>query len=117
MPSHIAALAEAMSGLFRVHMGALDASEEAGKAEFGAYSSLADGYAGLAARLRAVATEAEGYASLAPASHDMAFMTGPDPLAAFEAVVAAKRRLRDLLERAAASDEAMLAAMRAGRSR
>jgi hypothetical protein len=112
MPNHMAALAEAMSGLFSVHMGALDASEEAGKAEFDAYRSLADGYAAVAARLRAIATEAEGYASLAPASHDMAFMTGPEPLSAFEDVVAARRGLRTLLEQAAASEEAMLAQMR-----
>ena len=97
--------------------GAVDASEEAGKVELDAYRSLADGYASVAARLRAIATEAEGYAALAPASHDMTFMTRPEPLSAFEDVVAARRGLRTLLEQAAASEEAMLAQMRAAQAK
>ena len=112
-PRAMAEVAAAMANLFATHMKALDLQDENGRREHDAYNSLAGAYAAASQRLSNLATEAEGYRTLPMASHDMAFMTGAEPLAAFERVVAARRALRELLQDGVQQDQAMLAQMRA----
>jgi hypothetical protein len=112
-PRAMADVAAAMSNLFATHMKALDLQDANGRREHDAYNSLAGAYAAASERLASLAEEAEGYRSLPMAPHDMAFMTGREPLAAFERVVAARKALRELLQAGSDQDEAMLAQMRA----
>jgi hypothetical protein len=111
-PLAMAEVAAAMANLFATHKKALDVQDSDGRREHDAYNSLAGAYAEVARRLAALASEAESYRPLAPAPHDMSFMTGPEPLAAFERVVAARAAPRELLQASAPQDEAMLAQMR-----
>ncbi len=115
MPRAMAEMADAMAVLFQVHMKALDPAEENGRREHKAYASLSAAYARVAELLAGLASEAESYRALPMAAHDMTFMTGPEPLAAFERVVAVRQSLLALLQELAGQDQAMLAEMRRSR--
>jgi hypothetical protein len=118
LPARLGALTSALADVLEAHVKALDLDDEHARAEHDAYTKLVDEHRDIAARLRAVAERMAGYRDLPMGVHDERAITGAEPVAAFEAFVAMKQELRDLLDDQDIRDRQLLGQMReaAGRS-
>jgi hypothetical protein len=114
LPARLAAVTSALADVLEAHVKTLDLDDEHARSEHDAYTKLVDEHRDAAARLRAVAERMAGYRDLPMGAHDVAKSTGSEPRSAFEAFVAVKRELRDLLDEQARTDQARLEQMRAG---
>ena len=112
LPATLGELTGALANLLETHIEALDLNSEAGRTEREAYARLAGEYRDIASRLITTSGHMASYHDLPMAAHDMAFMSGPKPLQAFEQLVQAKRQALELLQGSVGEDAAMLAEMR-----
>lgn len=112
LPARLAAVTNAQADVLEAHLKALDVDDEHARLEHDAYTKLVDEHRDAAARLRAVAERMAGYRDLPMGVHDDRAMTGPEPVAAFEAFVAMKEELRALLQEQDRRDQQLLAQMR-----
>jgi hypothetical protein len=112
LPARLGGVTAAMADVLEVHLKALDLEDESSRLEHDAYTKLVDEHREAAAKLRAIADHMTGYRDLSMGAHDMSAMAGPEPLAAFDAFVARKQELLDLLQEQAGQDQQMLAQMR-----
>jgi hypothetical protein len=112
LPARLAAVTNAQADVLEAHVKALDVDDEHARSEHDAYTKLVDEHRDAAARLRAVAERMAGYQDLPMGVHDDRAMTGPEPVAAFEAFVAMKEELRALLQEQDRRDQQLLAQMR-----
>ena len=112
LPARLAAVTDAQADVLEAHVKALDVDDEHARSEHDAYTKLVDEHRDAAARLRAVAERMAGYQDLPMGVHDDRAMTGPEPVAAFEAFVAMKEELRALLQEQDRRDQQLLAQMR-----
>jgi len=113
MPSALAAVAAGMAQNLEVHTRALDPDDPAAGQEQGAYERIARSLRSAATDLRAAAAEMVAAVDMPMGAHDMAVMTTPEVLDAFERYVAAEEGLRRLLEAQRADNEEMLTMIRA----
>ena len=113
VPSALAAVAAAMAQNLEVHTRALDPDDPAAGQEQAAYERIACSLRSAATDLRAAAAEMVAAVDMPMGDHDMAAMTTPDVLDAFERYVAAEEGLRRLLEECHADNEEMLTMIRA----
>ena len=118
LPARLGAVTNALADVLEAHVKALDLDDEHARSEHEAYTKLVDEHRDAAARLRAVAERMAGYRDLPMGVHDDRAMTGPEPVAAFEAFVAMKEELRALLQEQDRRDQQLLVKMReaSGRS-
>jgi len=114
LPEKLSELTAALAGVLETHMKALDLTDEHSRGEHDAYDRLARQHREIAAQLEKTAREMPSYRDLPMGHHDMQVMAGPEPLAAFERYLNAKRDVLTLLQETLSQDEEMLTAMRAG---
>jgi hypothetical protein len=112
VPGALAGVAGRLAGNLEVHMRALDRDDPAAARELEVYERVARGLRSAATDLQAAATEMAGAYELPMGRHDMAAMTSPDVLDAFERYVASEDELRALLDARREAMTEMLAAMR-----
>src|SRR3954466_6971463 len=86
-----------LAGNLEVHMRALDRDDPAAAPGHDVYERVARGRGGAATGLEDAAAEMAGARELPMGRHDMAALTSPDVLDAFERYVAAEDELRALL--------------------
>jgi hypothetical protein len=101
-----------MARNLEVHMTALDRTDAAAEREHAVYESVAQRLRSACAALEAAADEMTAARDLPMGRHDMAAMTQPGVLEAFDRYVAAEDDLRALLEERSAGNRQMLATMR-----
>jgi len=118
LPARLGAVTNALADVLEAHVKALDLDDEHARSEHEAYTKLVDEHRDASARLRAVAERMAGYRDLPMGVHDDRAMTGPEPVAAFEAFIAMKEELRALLQEQDRRDQQLLVKMReaSGRS-
>jgi hypothetical protein len=109
LPGAIAGMLSALAEMLDSHTRALDLTEEAGRAEYAAYSSLVAQQRMIAAALTSVGDEMAGYATLPMAPHDMAVLASPESGAAFQALIDAEKALLQVLTATVEEHEGMLA--------
>ncbi|HKF91704.1 MAG TPA: hypothetical protein VKC52_09550 [Acidimicrobiia bacterium] len=112
LPARLGAVTNALADVLEAHVKALDLDDEHARSEHEAYTKLVDEHRDAAARLRAVAERMAGYRDLPMGVHDDRAMTGPEPVAAFEAFIAMKEELRALLQEQDRRDQQLLVQMR-----
>ena len=112
VPGALAGVAGRLAGNLEVHMRALDRDDPAAAREHDLYLRVARGLRGAAADLQDAAAEMAAARELPMGRHDMAAMTSPDVLDAFERYVEAEDELRALLDARREALTQMLAAMR-----
>jgi len=112
LPARLGAVTNALADVLEAHIKALDLDDEHARSEHEAYTKLVDEHRDAAARLRAVAECMAGYRDLPMGVHDDRAMTGPEPVAAFEAFIAMKEELRALLQEQDRRDQQLLVQMR-----
>ncbi len=113
VPAGLAAVAADMARNLEVHTRALDLGDAAAVQERAVYEHVAHNLRSAAASLRTAATVMSSTVDLPIAVHDMAAITTPDVLDAFERYVAAEDDLRRLFDARHADNEEMLTAIRA----
>ena len=111
LPAQLAEVTEAMADNLQVHMQALELDDPAARQEHAVYLRLVEEQRQAAGRLRAVAGEMAAARDLPMGRHDAQTMTSPEVTHAFQHLVRAKQELLALLQRTAAQDRRMLAAM------
>jgi gamma-glutamyl:cysteine ligase YbdK (ATP-grasp superfamily) len=112
LPARLGAVTSALADVLEAHVKALDLDDENARAEHEAYTKLVDENRDVAARLRAVAERMAGYRDLPLGVHDERAVTSAEPVAVFEAFVAMKRELLDLLQEQDRRDRQLLVQMR-----
>jgi hypothetical protein len=112
VPGALAGVAARLAGNLEVHMRALDRDDPAAAREHDVYERVARGLRGAAAGLQDAAAEMAAARELPMGRHDMAAMTSPDVLDAFERYVEAEDELRALLDARREALTRMLASMR-----
>jgi hypothetical protein len=112
VPSALAAVAARLARNLEEHMTALDRTDDAAEREHAVYQSVAQRLRSACAALEAAADEMTAARDLPMGRHDMAAMTRPAVLDAFERYVASENDLRALLEERSAGNRQMLATMR-----
>jgi hypothetical protein len=112
VPAAMGAVAALLARNLELHMAALDRADEASEREHGLYERLAERLRSAAAGLEAAGEEMAGARDLPMGRHDMAAMTRPEVLDAFERHLAAEDDLRALLAARGEGNRQMLAAMR-----
>ena len=113
VPSALAEVAAGLAQNLEVHTRALDPDDPAAGQERGAYERIARSLRSAATDLQAAAAEMDAAVDLPMGAHDMAAMTTPEVLDAFERYAAAEEGLRRLLEAQRADNEEMLTMIRA----
>jgi hypothetical protein len=111
LPAGLAQVTDAMAGMLERHMTSLDLTDTHSRAEHAVYGELAAAHRRIADQLRAAADRMDAQRGLPMGPHDMAAITDPATLQAFQALVEAKRHLLTLLRDTADEDDAMLDAM------
>jgi hypothetical protein len=109
----LAEIAARLAANLEVHATALGLDDPASAREHAVYQEVAESLRDGAADLEAAGATMLGARDLPMGRHDMAVMTSPPVLDAFERYVAAVSELRTLLEARADADAAMLAQIRA----
>jgi len=99
--------------VLKVHMKALDLTDENAKREYEAYRELASAHRRLAGELADTASRMAGYRTLPMGRHDMSVMMSAAPRHAFAGFVKQEQALVTLLEARLEQDRAMLATMAA----
>ncbi|MGY1662664.1 hypothetical protein ACI78Q_15710 [Geodermatophilus sp. SYSU D00705] len=113
VPAALAAVAAGLAHHLEVHVRALDPGDAAAAQERGAYERVAQSLRSAAADLRAAAAQMASADDLPMGAHDIAAITTPDALGAFEAHVAAGAALRRVLDARREENAQMLEAIRA----
>jgi protein subunit release factor A len=113
LPAMLAALTATMADVLDVHTTALDLTDPNAKAEHDAYTRFVTEYRDITAKLEATAEQMAGSRDMPMAAHHERAMRAPEPIAAFEQLVAAKQNLLTLLQQQAEEDQQMLMQMRA----
>ena len=111
VPAVLAELAAAMADTLELHMRALDPGDRSARQEHRTYAALVGPFREVAGLLQVAAAHMAGAADLPEAPHEMAAMTDPAVLAAFERYVKSKLDLVDMLEKMAEDDQRMLVTM------
>jgi hypothetical protein len=112
VPGALGGVAGRLAGNLEVHMRALDRDDPAAAQEHAVYERVARSLRSAAADLQAASTEMAAARELPMGRHDMAAMTSPDVLDAFERYVASEDELCALLGARREAMTQMLAAMR-----
>ena len=112
LPARLGAVTSALADVLEAHVKALNLDDENARAEHEAYTKLVDENRDVAARLRAVAERMAGYRDLPLGVHDERAVTSAEPVAVFEAFVAMKRELLNLLQEQDRRDRQLLLQMR-----
>ena len=112
VPGALAGVAGRLAGNLEVHMRALDRDDPAAAREHDVYERVARGLRSAATGLQDAAAQMAAARELPMGRHDMAAMTSPDVLDAFERYVEAEDELRALLDARREALTQMLAAMR-----
>ena len=112
LPARLALVTEAMTDMLERHMIALDLTDPRSAAEHAVYGELAAAHRRTAEQLRAAAHLMDAQRDLPMGPHDMAAMSDPSTVQAFQALVDAKRHLLALLRDTADEDDAILQMMR-----
>ena len=112
MPAGLAAVAAGLAQNLEVHTRALDSGDAAAAQERGVYERVAHRLRSAAADLKTAAAEMAAAVDLPMAAHDLAEITTPDVLDAFERYVAAEEDLRRLLDARQMDNEQMITAIR-----
>jgi hypothetical protein len=108
VPANLAKVAARLAGNLDVHMTALDRDDPAAAQEHAVYANVAGHLRAGAGELEAAAAAMAAARDLPMGRHDMAVMTSPAVLEAFERYVAAEDDLRALLEARRAPNAQML---------
>lgn len=111
VPARIADLMAAVAENLELHMRALDERDASSGRELDAYRALASEHRELAARLHGTAEQMASYRTLAMGPHDMAAISTPEVLEAFETFVKREEALLALLRERLERDRAMLREM------
>ncbi len=111
VPAVLAELAGAMADTLELHMKALDPEDRKARQEHRTYAALVGPFREVAGMLQVAAAHMAGATDLPEAPHDMAAMTDPAVLAAFERYVKSKQALVDIFQRMADDDQRMLVTM------
>ena len=112
VPGALAGVAGRLAGNLEVHMRALDRDDPSAAQEHAVYERVARSLRGAAADLRAAGAEMADARDLPMGRHDMAAMSAPEVLEAFERYVATEDALHALLGERRERNQRMLAAMR-----
>src|SRR4051794_16188693 len=112
VPGALGGVAGRLAGNLEVHMRALDRDDPAAVRELEVYERVSRSLRAAAADLQAAASEMAAAGDLPMGRHDMAAMTSPDVLDAFERSVGAEDELHALLGARREAMMQMLAAMR-----
>jgi hypothetical protein len=112
VPGALSGVAGRLAGNLELHMRALDRDDPAAAREHEVYARVARSLRSAAADLQAASTEMAAARELPMGHHDMAAITTPDVLDAFERYVGAEDELHALLGARREAHEQMLAAMR-----
>jgi hypothetical protein len=112
VPGALAGVAGRLAGNLELHMRALDRDDPAAAREHDVYERVARSLRSAAADLQAASTDMAAASELPMGAHDMAAITTPDVLVAFERYVEAEDELHALLGARREALEQMLAAMR-----
>jgi hypothetical protein len=112
LPAALARVTEALAGILEQHTIALEMTDPRSAAEHAVYGELAAAHRRIADQLRAVADSMDAQRDLPMGPHDMAALTHPATMQAFQTFVGAKRNLLSLLRDTADEDDAMLEMMR-----
>jgi len=112
LPTRLAAVTAGLAQNLEVHTRALQFDDKAAATERGAYERISRNLRSATANLEAAATEMASAIDLPVAAHDMAALTTPNVLDAFERLVAAEDELRRLLDARQEDNEQMLTAIR-----
>jgi hypothetical protein len=113
VPAGLAAVAAGLAQNLEVHLRALDLGDAAAVQERAVYERTAHSLRSASASLRAAAAEMASAVDLPMGAHDLAAITTPDVLDAFQRYVGAEDELRRLLDERHADNEQMLTAIRA----
>jgi hypothetical protein len=113
VPAALAAVAAGLAQNLEVHTRALGVGDAAAAQEQRVYERVAHSLRSAVADLQAAAAEMASAVDLPMGAHDMAAITTPDVLGAFEGYVAAEDDLRRLLDARREDNEQMLTAIRA----
>jgi len=113
VPSALAAVAAGIAQNLEVHTRTLDPSDPGAAQERHVYERVVRSLRGAVLHLHAAADEMAGAVELPMGAHDMAAMTTPDVLDAFEGLVVAEDDLRRLLEERREDNEQMMTMIQA----
>jgi hypothetical protein len=113
VPAALSAVAAGLAQNLEVHVRALPPGDAAADRERGVYELVSARLRSAADDLRAAAAEMVAAVDLPMGAHDIAAMSTPDVLDAYEEHVTAEDALRRLLEGRREDDEQLLAAIRA----
>ncbi len=117
VPAVLAELAAAMAETLELHMKALDPADRDARQEHRTYAALVAPFREVAGLLQVAAAHMAGATDLPEAPHDMAAMTDPAVLGAFERYVKSKQDLVDMFQKMADDDQRMLVIMLAASER
>ena len=108
LPSRMSAVLAAMADMLTRHTDSLDTQDPAALSERDAWLAIAAEQRQLAGHLAAAADHMEAQRGLATAEHDVASLSSPDSIAAFEHFVHAQEQLNSLLSQQLVEQRAML---------
>lgn len=111
LPSRVGHLVSAMADVLEAHLPALDITDEPSRVEREVYLDLIREHREAALQLQAVASQMEGYHSLAMGRHFPEAMAAPQVLQSFQRFVAVEQALIVYLQHRRKQDQDMLAAM------
>jgi hypothetical protein len=112
VPAKLSDLMASLAANLEQHAGALLDDDEAARTEHVAYTNLVARAKDVAVALRSLADQMSGYRDLPMGGHDIAKMSSPAALGAFERHVEVTRDLIGLLQMNNAGNEQMLAMMK-----
>ena len=108
LPTRMSAVVAAMADMLTRHTDSLDPNDPDAEAEREAWLAIAAEQRQLAGRLAAAADRMEAQRGLPEAHHDVAELSAPDAVAAFEHYVHAQEQLSTLLTQQLVEYRAML---------
>jgi hypothetical protein len=113
VPAALAAAAGSLAQNLELHTRALDPGDAMAAQEKTVYERVARNLRSAAADLQSAAAQMAAAADLPMGAHDLAAITTPDVLAAFQGYVEAENELRRLLEVRDQDNQQMLSAIQA----
>lgn len=113
LPARLGHVVTAMAENLKVHMQALDQTDQNSRTEYDVYDRLVNELVQAAVHLHAAANQMAGSRDLPMGRHDEKAMTHPGVGETFEKFVRHKQELLELLEKTAARDNQLLEVMRA----
>ena len=111
LPERIAELIASLAETLEAHVPSIDGSDDAGRQEALAYTSLAKQYREIAYQLARAATEMRGYVDLPMANHHDDVLLRAETFQPFRNYVDVERALLELLRQELERDEQLVAAV------